>query len=80
MLHTEGICIGRYLTEGADEGISKAIGDLQADAEEHREDEEERHLTLLEEHESTQAKGFDEALALSLGSRRAVGERQRIER
>ena len=53
MLDPEGIGIGRYLAEGADEGISKAIGDLQADAEEHREDEEERHLTLLEEHEGT---------------------------
>ena len=53
VLHAEGISISRDLAEGADEGISKAIGDLQADAEEHREDEEERHLTLLEEHEGT---------------------------
>ena len=53
VLHAEGISISRDLAEGADEGVSKAIGDLQADTEEHREDEEERHLTLLEEHEST---------------------------
>ena len=48
MLDPEGICIGSYLAEGADEGISKAIGDLQADAEEHREDEEDGTPQLRE--------------------------------
>ena len=73
MLDPKGIGIGRYLAEGADEGIGKAIGDLEAHTEEHREDEEECHLPLLEEDKGTQAEGFHQTLALSLGGRRAVG-------
>ena len=62
MLHTEGVGIFLYRSETVDERIGKAVGDLQTHTEEHGEDEENRHVLLLEEREGTKPERIHEAL------------------
>lgn len=52
------------VAETGDEGIRKAVGNLQRNTQQHREDEEQGHLLLLEEREGAQPEGLDQALAL----------------
>ena len=63
MFHTEGVLILLNSPETGDKRIGKTIGDLEADTEEHREDEENGHGALLEEGESLESKSLDQTCA-----------------
>ena len=78
MVHEKLTLISRVNSETGDEGIGIAVGDLQAHAQQHREDEEERHTTLAEQAESIESQSLNEVFAFALRCRGAGGKGQRI--
>ena len=63
MLHTEGILEGIDVLKRCDEGVGKAIGNLQAYAQEHGEYEEERHAIVAEQRKRLQSQRIRQTLA-----------------
>ena len=66
MLHAEGIGIFRNGAEARDKRIGKAVGNLQGHAQQHREDEEHRHLAVLEEQKRPQSQCLYQRLLSAL--------------
>lgn len=67
-------------TETENEGIGKAIGNLQTDTEQHGENEKQRHLLLLEKGEGFQAEGINNGFLLTAYAHRAMRQRESVEK
>ena len=78
VLHGERVRESRVRGEGAEERVRVAVRDLQRGAQEHREDEEDRELRILEQRESLQAESLGETLVLLGLVDRAVRHRKGV--
>ena len=78
MLHAKGVGILRVDAETVDKHVGIAVGYLQADAQQEREDEEHSHLALAEQAECLQAKGVGKRLLLLAALHRTYRKREGI--
>ena len=65
MTGAEGVCILGDVLEGSDIRIGETIRYLQADTEQHREDEENRHVVALEQTEGIKTQCLDKRRLLA---------------
>ena len=79
VLHSEGALIFRQVAEVGQERIREAVGNLQGHPEQHREDEEHRHLPLPEEREGPQSHGIHQRLLFRRAVDGTLGQGQGIE-
>ena len=73
MRHAKRVGVFRLCRKTADKRVSVTVGYLQGNAEQHRENEEDGHLALLEEYEGIEAQRLDEALPFVLVVDGAMG-------
>lgn len=78
MLHAEGVGILRNMLETRQERVRKAVGDLQGDAQQHREDEKHGHLGVFEERERLEAQNLHNGFLLRRLAGRAMRKREGI--
>ena len=76
VLDAEGVLIDLLLAETLYVAVGEGVGNLQAHAQEHRENEEYGHFLLLEETEGLQAEFLDEALFTRYRLYRALRHRE----
>ena len=85
MLYGKGLYEVGTCREATQEGRCKTVGDLQADTQEHTEDEEQCHLFLLEQSKSFQSKCFYQVylalhfLDLAIGQRECICSQQKAQ-
>ena len=78
MVYTKGVGIFGYAFETCYKGVGKAIGDLQADAQQHGEEKEDGHLFLFEQREGTQPQLVGNAFTLGATRCGTCGQRKAI--
>ena len=80
MLYPERIGVFRNGLETRDERVGESVGNLERNAQQHREDEEDSHLPLLEEQESVQAQRLHQRFPGTSLAHRTARQRVGIER
>ncbi len=78
MVDEINVGISRIGSKAADKRIGIAVGNLQADTQEHGENEKQRHLLLSEQPESIQSERFADSLFADSGVGRAGRQRKGI--
>ena len=79
VLHSECTLVLGQIAEVGQERIGEAVGNLQRHSQEHREDEENSHLPLLEKGKGPQSHGVHQGLLLRRTVHRTLGQGQGIE-